>query len=98
MEEGRTTRWVRRFIPIAVAVVGLMGASVPFTAALAQSKNRVNCYDVDPIYHMNLITNPTCEGYWNHGLVNPYYDPAHPYAGYGNGYPYYGYAHPYYPW
>lgn len=96
MGEGRQTQLIRRLGPAAVAAIGLVGIALPLAPATAQSKNTVNCFDVDPIYHQNLISDPTCEGYWNHGLVTPSY--GYPYYGYGYGHGYYGYAQPAYPW
>ena len=84
--------------PAGVALLGFVGISLPAAPAAAQSKNVVNCFDVDPIYHMNLLSDPECLGYWNQGLVGP--TPAYPYYGYGNGYGYsgYPYAYPPYRW
>ncbi|HEX5454751.1 MAG TPA: hypothetical protein VFX06_13250 [Stellaceae bacterium] len=80
--------------PAAVALLGFAGVALPAAPAAAQSKNVVNCFDVEPNYHSNLLSDPECLGYWNQGLVRPAYD--YPYYGYGYGY--YGYRYPYAPY
>jgi hypothetical protein len=96
MNKFQTKRRVWHPGSAAILLLGLLGVSLPLASASAQSKNVVNCFDVDPIYHMNLLSNPECLGYWNQGLVGP--TQAYPYYGDGYGYGYSGYPYFYPPY
>jgi hypothetical protein len=76
----------RRGLAVA-ALTGFVAISLPVAAAMAQSRNIVNSWDVDPNYHMNFMSNPCSLGYWNQNLT------CAP-GGYENGY---NYGYPGYP-
>lgn len=88
MQKIRTSRLPAAAIAALCAALGVM---LPAASALAQSKNVVNSWDVDPNYHMNFLSNPCSLGYWNQDLNCGQYGYGYPYYGY---YGYYGYAYP----
>ena len=96
MQKFQTKRRVRPLGAAVVALISLLGLSFPVASAVAQSRNTVNSWDVDPNYHMNFMSNPCSLGYWNQNLTcAPYGYGVPPYGYYGYyGNPYFAHGYP----